>query len=185
MQTSLRFPGRCRDMHTTANGKRFTPRKFARLRAQAATSRGIGTVEFILCFPLVLMVTLATVQFGMRMLAEQALATAAIAGAREAAAGGTAEEVAVAVGKVLAAHRLNQPAQQNVRVLVESPGGQTVSVGNEEIPLVANPSALESGEVRVTVALRPSPRTGAFGPGFGRVVSSDKILQACSLLRAP
>jgi Flp pilus assembly protein TadG len=129
-------------------------------RAERSPSRrprwGAVTLELILGFPVLLIATVAVLEFGIALLVQQAITAAAIEGAREAAKGSTAAEVAEAVDRILSVHSIAgaTAGTPDVRVDVENASG-LATVGDATIPCMPNgPSSLNPNEVRVTVCVR-------------------------------
>ncbi|MCH7688084.1 MAG: pilus assembly protein [Planctomycetes bacterium] len=91
---------------------------------------GSVTLEFILAFPILFIATLAIFEFGILLLVEQAVVTAAIEGSREGAKlGSTTDCVAKKVQSILGVHCIEfdtmtaQPNSGEARVIVEDGSG--------------------------------------------------------------
>jgi hypothetical protein len=112
---------------------------------QQGNRRGVSVLEALCVVPLLLLMTVATLQFGLQMVARQGVAAAAVAGVREAARGADVEDVTARVAAVLAAHRLGSSDQVSVHL----------ETGNGD-----DDSQLPPGQVRVTVILEAQGRGG-------------------------
>jgi hypothetical protein len=96
-----------------------------------ARRRGSLTIELLLLLPILFAVLLAVVEFSQLIEADQRLSAASAQGARVAAQGGDAEEVAHAVRQVLGKGRLSQAkilARLTDRDGRPIPSGETVEV---------------------------------------------------------
>jgi Flp pilus assembly protein TadG len=83
--------------HISARRRRIRPR-----HRTALARRGVLTVELMLTLPILLLVVLATIEFGILLVSTQAVNAAAAVGAREATLpSATPESVAAAVEKAL------------------------------------------------------------------------------------
>lgn len=145
-------------------------RDAARFGRQDSGRRGVVTLEFILAFPVLLIVTLAVFEFGILVLVNQAVTSSAVEGAREAAKlGTTPDEVAETIQQYLAVHGVifttnGTNATDPARVTIE---GDLVTSdpfmgerGNTTIPCTPNGSAPTSDEVRVTVCVNVTNAAG-------------------------
>jgi Flp pilus assembly protein TadG len=115
-------------------------------------------LELILAMPVLIIATLAVLEFGVIALVQQAIATAAIEGAREAARGSMPNEVAAVVDTFLAVHDFAgaTAAMPDARVDVEV-GPASSTVGDATIPCTPQgPAVLNANEARVTVCVRMS-----------------------------
>ncbi len=124
-------------------------------RNMANRRRGSLTVELILVLPILILVTLATIQFGILMTVHQAVTHAASVAAREAAKGASIEQLECVVEEVLKPHCLQ--VGDCVSVLLED--GETSAP--EQIGTVPCPSSggpLPTNSVRVTVCVDTSCR---------------------------
>lgn len=114
---------------------------------------GSITLEVALILPLLVLLTIATIQFAVFTTVEQAVVHAATVAAREAAKGASVDELVRVVETVLAPHGVAIGDSASVRLedpQVPSGAGQRGSFPCEP---AAVPSAPASGEVRVTVSL--------------------------------
>ncbi len=125
-------------------------------RRPKSLRRGVVTLEVILCLPVLIIATLAALEFGVVLVVQQAITAAAIEGAREAGRGSTPNKVAAAVDTILAVHNIAgaTAGTPDARVQVEV-GTNSAAVGDTSIPCTpTGPATLGSGEVRVTVCVR-------------------------------
>ncbi|MEX0700578.1 MAG: hypothetical protein WD069_00640 [Planctomycetales bacterium] len=124
------------------------------------------TLQLLLVLPLMILGTLAVLQFALTSVVEGGVRSAARAGADVASRGGGMPEVLAAIESVLATHGVNVPVQSgpargNLLVLLESPERPEVGIaGNPAIQATPSGPRLRRGEVRVTVCIQ---LTG--GPG--------------------
>lgn len=139
----------------------------------ARTGRRTGSVmlEFILAFPLILMVSLAILLFGFFALLQQTITAAAIEGSREAAQVGT---TTASVGNLIQQYTaLNSlefipsaaaPGAGDVLVRIEngSGGGSTLDLGNSDIPCTPVGPAPGATEIKVTICLNLTDTSGTF-----------------------
>ena len=122
---------------------------------------GSVTLEFILAFPILFIATLAIFEFGILMLVEQAVVTAAIEGSREGAKlGATTDCVAKKVQSILGVHCLvfdtmmSQPNSGDALVIIEDGSGLISGErGNLSISCTPQGPALTSTQIRVTVCV--------------------------------
>ncbi|MCH7990343.1 MAG: pilus assembly protein [Planctomycetes bacterium] len=122
---------------------------------------GSVTLEFILAFPILFIATLAIFEFGILMLVEQAVVTAAIEGSREGAKlGATTDCVAKKVQSILGVHCIEfdtmmaQPDSGEARVIVEDGSGLISGErGNLSISCTPEGPAPTSTQIRVTVCV--------------------------------
>jgi Flp pilus assembly protein TadG len=115
------------------------------------------TLEVILVLPILLIVFLAALQFGILMVVQQAVAHAATVGAREAAKGADIDEVACVVNQMLSPHALTVPC--NASVVLEDPAGTPTQQRRGSTTCNPPPGpTLDSDEVRVTVCVDATGR---------------------------
>jgi hypothetical protein len=126
-----------------------------------ARRRGVQVLELILVTPVIVILLVATVQFGSVHIIQSAVTHSATVGAREGAQGATVEEIAVEVDEVLAPHGIDV-------IDGTTPGAGTWIVLEVEdavtefgdlsfdppTPIEQGFSALAAGEVRVTVYVK-------------------------------
>jgi hypothetical protein len=128
-----------------------------RISSQRDVRGGIGTLELILALPILLLATLASFEFGILALVEQAVATATIDAAREAGKGANADSITDVVNQYLAAHHLTISPTSPVRLICERQfGGQkhVVERGNPAIASGPAGPAMHDGDVRITLCVR-------------------------------
>jgi hypothetical protein len=122
---------------------------------------GSVTLEFILVFPILFITTLAIFEFGILLLVEQAVVTAAIEGSREGAKlGSTTDCVAKKVQSILGVHciefdtMMGQPNAGDARVIIED-GPDMISGerGNLSISCTPEGPLPSSTQIRVTVCV--------------------------------
>lgn len=122
--------------------------------------RGVETLEAILALPVLVIATVAVLEFGIALLVQQAVVDAAIEGAFEAAKEGSNTSLAAReVRRQLAVHNLTfntaaTNATDDVRVVVENGFlGTTEQRGNITLACFADGSAPDATQVRVTVCV--------------------------------
>ncbi len=121
-------------------------------RSQSCTRRGKLTIELFFVLPILIISSLAVLQFGVALLVKQAVSHAATVGVREASRGADFNEVADAVNQILAAHNLQLGPRASM--VLEDPDADMPTQQEGTFPCTppVNPT-VESGEVRVTVCL--------------------------------
>jgi Flp pilus assembly protein TadG len=143
-----------------------------RRRGRRFRRAGIETLELILVTPIIVILLVATLQFGSVHLVQEAITHAAKVGAREAAKGAPIEEVAVSIDAVLEPHGIDvadktinmdgsitYTPKTGTRVFVEyGPDSVTVeSFGDTSVgtpPTSSSMPTLAEPEVRVSVLVR-------------------------------
>lgn len=132
--------------------RRRAPRASFR-RRNVYGRQGSVTLEVALILPLLVLLTIATIQFAVFTTVEQAVVHAATAAAREAAKGASVAELVCVVETVLEPHGVSIGNGASVRL--EDPQAEPVSVQQGSFPCepAATPAAPVSGEVRVTVSI--------------------------------
>ncbi|WP_417381533.1 TadE/TadG family type IV pilus assembly protein [Gimesia sp.] len=132
---------------------------------------GSVLLEFILAFPLILILSLAVIQFGFFALLQQTVTVATIEGSREAAqVGSTTSSVGNLIQQYVAINSLNlvvtSPATSgagDVLVVIQEGGdlpAQTQSIGNSDIPCTPVGPAPGASEVKVTICLNLTDTNG-------------------------
>lgn len=116
--------------------------------------RGSLTVELILVLPILILVTLATIQFGILMTVHQAVTHAASVAAREAAKGASIAQLECVVEEVLKPHYLK--VGDCVSVLLEDGQGDPDLEKIGTVPCPSSDESLPSNSVRVTVCVDTS-----------------------------
>lgn len=128
---------------------------------------GSVLLEFILAFPLILILSLAVIQFGFFALLQQTVTVATIEGSREAAqVGSTTSSVGNLIQQYVAINSLNlvvtSPATSgagDVLVTIQT-GPTTVTIGNSDIPCTPVGPAPAASEVKVTVCTNLTDTNG-------------------------
>ena len=131
--------------------------------------RGSVLLEFILAFPIILILTLAIIEFSLFAMLQQTITTATVEGARESATfGSTTNSVGNLIQQYLAINSLDldvnqQPAGSgfgNVLVTIQKSTNPTVTMGNSDIncsPVGPTPTATET---KVTVCVNLTDSNG-------------------------
>jgi Flp pilus assembly protein TadG len=146
--------------------------------------RGSVLLEFILAFPIILMLSLAIIEFGFYVLLQQTVTAAAIEGTRKAAqVGATKNDIGYLIQEYLAVNSLDlhvttQPASNgegNVFVSIEDGlGNLTTTMGNSDIPcspvgpapsdgVTQPPTPLPPPEIKVTICVNLTDDTNTNG----------------------
>ena len=100
--------------------------------------------------PILVIATVAVLEFGIILLTQQAITTSAIEGVREAAKeGATTDSVKDHVQEFVKVHKLTLEDNPDVRLIIE--GGPEGNEGDTSIPCSANGPTLAADQVRVTV----------------------------------
>tara|TARA_R110000868_G_C10971950_1_gene770143 strand:+ start:3821 stop:4384 length:564 start_codon:yes stop_codon:yes gene_type:complete len=143
-----------------------------RFTSKAGNGGRSGSVllEFILAFPIILIISLAVIQFGFFALLQQTVTIATIEGSRKAAqVGSTTDSVGNLIQQYVALNSLDlqvvSPATSNTgNVLVTIETGPapvtTVTIGNSDIPCTPVGPAPGIGEVKVTVCMNLTDSNG-------------------------
>ena len=115
---------------------------------------GLQTIQFVLAFPLVLVLFFAIIEFGFILIVQQTATAAAQEGARVAARGATAEQVLAAVNQFLAVHTLVIASTTvDANVVIEQSGAIPVEITSFACTPIGPALNPAPGEVRVTVSL--------------------------------
>ena len=112
--------------------------------------RGSTTFESILVLFILIIATLAALQFGLALVVKQAVSHAATVAAREAAKGADADELVEVVEKVLAGHQIEIGPDAT---LVRQHGGLPPEVRGSLDCAPLNEPPLDSDEVRVSLCV--------------------------------
>ncbi len=138
------------------------------------TRRRAGSVllEFILAFPLILILSLAIIEFGFFGLLQQTTTIATIEGSREAAqVGATTTSVGNLIQQYVAINSLTlnvgaQPAAPGAGdvlvVIQDGSGALTQTIGNSDIPCTPVGPAPTIAEIKITVCLNLTDTNGTF-----------------------
>lgn len=123
------------------------------LRRVPRRRQGSITLEVALILPILVLLTIATIQFAVFSTVEQAIVHAATVGAREAAKGASVDELVCVVETVLAPHGV--VIGEHASVLLEDPAASPPSVqrGTPLCTPAASPAGPGPGQVRVTVCV--------------------------------
>ncbi|QDT19583.1 TadE/TadG family type IV pilus assembly protein [Gimesia chilikensis] len=134
--------------------------------------RGSVLLEFILAFPIILILSLAILEFGFYAMLQQTITTATIEGARKAAqVGSTTTAVGNLIQDYVALNSLtlavgSQPAASNQGdVLVSIEDGSaalTQTIGNSDIPCSPVGPAPNADQIKVTVCVNLTNTNGKF-----------------------
>ncbi|NQU25765.1 MAG: pilus assembly protein [Candidatus Nealsonbacteria bacterium] len=119
--------------------------------------RGVQTLELVIALVVLIVLFVAGIQFGTTMIVEQAVTHAATVGAREAGKGAPIDELALVVERILAPHVVHVGSCASVVLEDPSAAAPVQQAGTLPCDPPSEP-ALESGEVRVTVAIDLSRR---------------------------
>jgi Flp pilus assembly protein TadG len=156
---------------------------------------GIETLELILVTPIVVILLVATLQFGSVHLVQEAIKHAATVGAREAAKGAPIEEVAVSIDAVLEPHGIDVATKTisgstitytphtGTRVFIEyGPGSvQVEDFGDSSFGSHPTSPSLATPEVRVTVNVKldqaPIINVGALS-SLGFIFQGDRFQES-------
>lgn len=120
----------------------------------------MNSIHLLLILPLMLMGTLAVLQFALITVVESGVQSAARAGADVASRGGRMPQILAAIESVLATHGVEVPesagpARGNLLVVVELPElDDPLIAGNPTIEMTPTGPTLRSGELRVTICVR-------------------------------
>jgi hypothetical protein len=112
--------------------------------------RGATTFESILVLFILIIATLAALQFGLALVVKQAVSHAATVAAREAAKGADADELVEVVEKVLEGHRIEIGPDAT---LIRQHGGLPLEVRGTLDCTPLDEPALDSDEVRVSLCV--------------------------------
>jgi hypothetical protein len=114
--------------------------------------RGVLTVEALFVIPIMLLVTIAIIEFGILLSIQHSVTLAAMQGARAAGQGADIEELEDIVNQTLAPHNLEVGG--SVAVRLEDP--QTDTDDKEGVPdceALPGAVAITDGDIRVTVCV--------------------------------
>lgn len=145
-----------------------TPPRWMPPSAHSTQRRAAIIVEFLLVFPILLITTVAVLEFGILSIVNQTVQTAATEGAREAAKiGATTNEIATVIDDILSVHQITfDPTATNgtddARVVIEygAPISTSVERGNTGINCSALGPAVGTDEVKVTVCVNVTNAAG-------------------------
>jgi len=139
-----------------------------RIRTNRSTRRrsGVTSLQVVFLLPLLILFTIAIVQFGILLVAKQTLVAASTKGVRTAARGGELKDVQRTVARVLGTNRMDISRDGDVVILLEQHGHRPQVAGNQNIECRPQGPELRRGEVRVTVCLRQGGRAGRHLPNW-------------------
>jgi hypothetical protein len=127
------------------------------IRSRSIRRRGGSTIESILVLLVLLIASLAAVQFGVALIVRQATEHAATVAAREAAKGADIDDLVEVVNRVLEGHRIVIGCDATV-VLENGPSpAKRRSRGELDFDPPCNPT-IDSDEVRVTLCVSLTAR---------------------------
>ena len=142
------------------------------LQPPTRTGRRTGSVllEFILAFPLILIVSLAIIEFGFFALLQQTVTVATIEGSREAAqVGATTDSVGNLIQQYVAVNSLTlvplpaAPGAGDVLVMIQDGSGAlTQNLGNSDIPCTPVGPPPTAAEIKITICLNLTDTNGMF-----------------------
>lgn len=115
--------------------------------------RGSITLEVALILPILLLLTIAAIQFAVFTTVEQAVVHAATVAAREAAKGASVSELEGVVETVLAPHGVSIGDHASIRLEDPQASPPSTQVGSLACTPAASPAAPASGAIRVTVSV--------------------------------
>ena len=165
-----------------AGGRRERPRPGnASYRRRA---RGAVTLEFILVLPVLVMLIVAAVQYGIDMVVRQAVSQAAMEGARQMGKRASAADAVAKVEEILAVHGLAVAPGSGVRVVTEDGIFLPQNFGDLTVgstPPAPGPNAAEA-RVTVSLELTTSPLQNYLN-SLGIVDFSNKRFQISTQVR--
>ena len=123
------------------------------LSSRRARRRGVISMQVVLIVPMLLIMTITIVQFGMQILARQTINASAVAGATTAARNGGLEDVTRSVSRVLGTDKIRVHKNGRVAILLEQFGREPAVAGNTRLSCRPSGPKLRPGEVRVTVCV--------------------------------
>lgn len=136
-------------------------------------------MQLIFIVPVLVLVLIAAVQYGLWSVARQTVASATIDGARVAAGNGSNKEIVKAVAKSLSANKMRLDSRRAV-IVIERYGRAPDYLGNRSLIKRLYGPKLRPGEIRVTVCLLP----GARAPVWLRWSKREPQMRSSSLLAA-
>ncbi len=134
----------------TAQGKLPSTKRWSRRRA-------LATLQVVLVLPILVLMTVAIIQFGILILVEQAVTHAATVAAREAGKGADVDQLACVVETMLCPH--NVKLGPNASLVLEDLEADTPVEQRGTLPCTApSTPSLDADEVRVTVCVELSKK---------------------------
>lgn len=128
-------------------------RRANRIGSLHRTRRGVITLEFILCLPVLVILLVAAVQYSTAMVVRQAVSQAAVEGARQLGKRASAADAVASVQEILAPHGLIIAPGSGVRVVTED--GVILPQNFGDLTVASTPPAPgpNAAEARVTISL--------------------------------
>ncbi len=147
--------------------------------------RGVVSLQVVFVLPILVITTIAVVQFGMQVVARETISASATSGARAAARGGDVREVTNAVANALATDKIGTSERGHTVIVTEVYGEKPKRTGNTNVECRLPRMKLKPREVRVTVSVRGGRRGSVRIPNWfgalGRPLSPRRI-QSSALL---
>lgn len=169
--------------------RRFPSQSKGRVGSRASR-RGVTVLQFTLLLPILLLLTIAVIQFSILGAVEGTIQSAAVEGAEEAALGENLHRIAQVVNRLLASQNLEVTPEGNVLILVETVDPITgrvyiATVGNSSLADVCVPQgpSLLPHEVRVTVCAQITDSQGPVPDwlAFFGISLEGQLIKASSL----
>jgi hypothetical protein len=114
--------------------------------------RGALTVEALFIIPIILLITIAIIEFGILLSIQHSVVLSAMKGAREAGKGADIDDLVVIVNEKLAPHNLAVGTSVAVR-LEDLAASTDVQQGDPACNPLPSTPGLQAGDVRVTVCV--------------------------------
>jgi TadE-like protein len=146
--------------------------------------RGISSLQVIFILPILILFTIAVVQYGAWLVTKQTIAASCAKAARTAARGGELRDVKRTVAKVLATNKMGVSDNGDVAIVVERYGKPSETAGNPQVTCRRCGPEVQPGEVRVTVCVRRGRFAGRRIPNWLGVLDrwfTPRQLQCSSL----
>lgn len=156
-------------------------RRIQTTRKNPQRRRGVNSVQLALFLPLLIIFTIAVVQFGLCLVAKQTVANSAAEGVQTAARGGDLDDITRTVARGLGTDGIPIRKDGDVAILVERHGKQPEIAGNAAVSCCPFGPDLQPGEVRVTVCVRRGGSTNNSIPSWLGDNFSPRRLQFSSL----
>jgi len=146
--------------------------------------RGISSLQVVFILPILILFTIAIVQYGTLLVTKQTIAASCAKAARTAARGGELQDVRLTVAKVLATNKMGVSDSGDVAIVVERHGKPPETAGNPQVAYQPRAADVQPGEVRVTVCVRRGRFAGRRIPNWLGVLGhsfTPRRLQCSSL----
>ncbi len=155
-----------------------------RRRRNPRSRRGAATLELILVVPILLIVLVFSIQFGIVALYQAAVVHSATVAAREAGKGADFNTVVAAVQKVVDVHDIDidDASGSGTKVVLEDGDAATMEFGDDNLSCPTPENALDPKQVRVNVcvdlaATRFCDALAAWGVTFaGRTLRASSLV---------